>query len=53
MEPELIANYECVTGEGPLWHEKEQKLYWADIPQGRIFRYDPKTGSHEQILRVM
>lgn len=50
MEPELIANYECVTGEGPLWHEKEQKLYWADIPMGRLFRYDPKTGEHEQFF---
>ncbi len=50
MEPELIANYECVTGEGPLWHPQEQKLYWADIPMGRLFRYDPKTGEHEQFF---
>lgn len=49
MEPELIADYECVTGEGPIWHEDEQKLYWSDIPTGRLFRYDPATGSHEQI----
>jgi len=48
MEPELIADYECVTGEGPLWHPQEQRLYWADIPTGRMFRYDPKTGQHEQ-----
>lgn len=48
MEPELIADYQCVTGEGPLWHPTEQRLYWADIPTGRMFRYDPKTGHHEQ-----
>ena len=48
MEPELIADYECVTGEGPIWHEAEQRLYWADIPTGRMFRYDPATGHHEQ-----
>lgn len=50
MQPELelIANYECVTGEGPLWHPDEERLYWADIPQGKIFRYEPKTGHHEQ-----
>ncbi len=48
MEPELIADYACVTGEGPLWHPQEQRLYWADIPTGRMFRYDPKTGHHEQ-----
>jgi D-xylonolactonase len=48
MEPELIADYQCVTGEGPLWHPTEQRVYWADIPQGRLFRYDPKTGQHEQ-----
>ncbi len=48
MKPELIADYECVVGEGPLWHPTEQRLYWTDIPTGRIFRYDPATGTHEQ-----
>ncbi len=47
MEPELIADYACVTGEGPLWHPLERKLYWCDIPKGRLFRYDPATGAHE------
>jgi D-xylonolactonase len=47
MEPELIADYECLTGEGPLWHPMEKRLYWLDIPRGRIFRYDPASGTHE------
>ncbi|TVR72967.1 MAG: SMP-30/gluconolactonase/LRE family protein [Sphaerobacteraceae bacterium] len=48
MEPELIADYACATGEGPIWHESERRLYWCDIPAGRMFRYDPETGQHEQ-----
>lgn len=47
-QPELIADYACETGEGPLWHPEEQRLYWTDIPKGRMFRYDPATGHHEQ-----
>jgi D-xylonolactonase len=47
-EVELIADYACETGENPLWHAIEQKLYWCDIPRGRIFRFDPATGLHEQ-----
>ena len=47
MEPELIADYACITGEGPLWHAAEQRLYWVDIPQGRLFRYHPASGEHE------
>ena len=50
MEPELIADYACVTGEGPLWHPDEQRLYWVDIPKGRLFRYEPASGQHEQCL---
>jgi D-xylonolactonase len=47
-EPELIADYACHTGEGVLWHPLERRVYWADIPPGRIYRYDPATGHHEQ-----
>ncbi len=47
-QPTLIADYACETGENPLWHPFEQKLYWTDIPTGRLFRYDPATGNHEQ-----
>lgn len=51
MQPELIADYQCVTGEGPMWHPMEQRVYWTDIPTGRMFRYDPATGKHEQIYQ--
>ena len=52
MEPELVADYECMTGEGPLWHPGEQRVYWVDIPQGRLFWYDPATGQHKQCLQT-
>ncbi len=48
LEVELIADYACETGENPLWHPIEKRLYWCDIPNGRIFRYDPAHGTHEQ-----
>lgn len=48
MTPKSIANYACRTGEGPLWHPDEKKVYWVDIPPGRLFSYDPATGHHEQ-----
>lgn len=51
MEPELIADYQCHTGEGPLWHPTEQVVYWTDIPAGKLFRYDPATGQHAQVYQ--
>jgi sugar lactone lactonase YvrE len=47
-QPELIANYACETGENPLWHPTERQLYWSDIPAGRLFRYAPSIGKHEE-----
>ena len=46
---ECLADYACATGENPLWHPGEQALYWTDIPGGRLFRYHPASGSHEQV----
>ena len=51
MKPEIVADTKLATGEGPLWHPMEEKLYWLDIPNGMILRYDPKTGSHEQVYQ--
>jgi sugar lactone lactonase YvrE len=45
---EVIAEYGCRIGEGPLWHPDEERLYWVDIANGRLYRYDPTTDSHEQ-----
>lgn len=52
MEPELIADFHCVVGENPLWHDGEQRLYWVDIPNGGLFRYDPATSRAEQVYQA-
>ena len=47
MEPKIVCDYLCHVGEGPLWHPGEQRLYWTDIPTGRMLWYEPATGRHE------
>jgi len=31
-----------------MWHPLEKRVYWCDIPNGRIFRYDPASGEYEK-----
>ncbi|MAG34892.1 MAG: hypothetical protein CL878_01360 [Dehalococcoidia bacterium] len=54
MEPEVLVSCACETGEGPLWHHAEQRVYWVDVPvvgsAGRIHRFDPATGQHEIVV---
>jgi D-xylono/L-arabinono-1,4-lactonase len=49
--PELVADCRCQLGENPLWHPMERLLYWTDIASGKLFRYDPADGSHEECYR--
>ncbi len=50
MEPQVLADYDTICGENPLWHPAEKRLYWTDIPTGRLFWYDPASGEHAQCL---
>ncbi|WP_144926194.1 SMP-30/gluconolactonase/LRE family protein [Halorubrum salsamenti] len=43
---ERIADTHSHTGEGPLWHPDRRRLYWVDIPAGRLWSYDPETDEH-------
>jgi sugar lactone lactonase YvrE len=38
METRCIADVKAVLGEGPIWVEREQALYWVDIKGLKIFR---------------
>jgi len=49
MDVTRVADYGTETGEGVLWHPEENAVFWLDIPNGRIFRYDPAADTHEQV----
>jgi D-xylonolactonase len=42
-----VVDSKCIVGENPLWHPDESKLYWVDIPQGQLMRYDPAARNTE------
>ena len=43
MKLELIVDQPAHTAECPLWHPEEKVLYWLDIPNAKLFRYNPAT----------
>ncbi len=43
--PRLLVDMPCETGENPLWHPDERRLYWTDIPRARLYRVDPASGA--------
>lgn len=44
---EHVVSSQCKLGEGPVWHPLEQVIYWLDIYQHNLHRYDPHTGAHQ------
>ena len=42
-----VADIHDKVGEGPLWHAREQRLYWTDINGMRVHRMDPTEGRVE------
>lgn len=47
VQPERVADTHNHTGEGPLWHPDEERLYWVDIPAGQLFAYNPATNKYD------
>lgn len=43
-EPECIWDLQAELGEGPVWSEAGQALYFVDIPGCRIHRLVPRSG---------
>ncbi|HUO91455.1 MAG TPA: SMP-30/gluconolactonase/LRE family protein [Rhizomicrobium sp.] len=42
-KPECVWAVEAELGEGPLWWPRDQGLWFVDIKQKRIHRFDPNT----------
>ena len=51
MKPEIdcVVPRRSEVGESPFWDTQDSVLWWVDIPQGLIHRYDPETGENRTI----
>lgn len=36
---EIVSNHKCLLGEGPVWDEKRNSIYWLDVLRGEIREY--------------
>ncbi|MEO5775126.1 MAG: SMP-30/gluconolactonase/LRE family protein [Sphingomicrobium sp.] len=43
-EPRNVWNTQCELGEGPVWVERDQALWFVDIKKKHIHRLDPASG---------
>lgn len=48
---DLVLDVRAALGEGPVWHPREQRLYWVDITAGRIHVHDPQ-GAQDLVYQV-
>jgi sugar lactone lactonase YvrE len=43
----VALDAKAILGECPRWHAGEGRLYWVDIAQNRLHRFDPASGVDE------
>lgn len=46
-EPRCVLEWKATVGECPTWHPLEARLYWVDIQEKKIHRFDPALGINE------
>ncbi len=48
-QADLVIDAHAQLGEGPVWSQAEQLLYWVDIEGRMVHRYDPSSGSDDHV----
>jgi xylono-1,5-lactonase len=46
---EVACALPCITGEGPLWDHRIQRLHWVDIRSEAVFTLDPATNIVQRV----
>ncbi len=46
-----VLPWQAFVGESPVWNIKEQCLYWVDIQNKQIHRFDPLSGRNQTFLQ--
>ena len=47
-EIKCVLQRKALVGECPRWHPTERALYWVDIYEPSLNRFDPKTGENRR-----
>lgn len=47
MSGRIVLRRPSITGESPVWCEQTSRLYWVDVQQPALHRFDPETGLDE------
>lgn len=47
QKAKLILDAKATLGEGPIWDDQRQVLFWVDIVEGKLFAYDPARHQNE------
>ncbi|WP_298253484.1 SMP-30/gluconolactonase/LRE family protein [Bradyrhizobium sp.] len=45
MDIELVLDAHAIIGESPTWSPVERVLYWIDVKEPALHRYDPESGA--------
>ena len=46
LEAQLLMDTRSKLGEGAIWHPEEKMLYWMDIENFLLYKYNPKTNEN-------
>lgn len=46
LKIELVLESYAMTGEGAIWSPEDNSLYWVDIPNKKLNRFEPDSGKN-------